>query len=471
MSLRRTDPRREEGIAAVVVIITMLVTLGMLVLALDEGGLLLDRRRMVNAADAGVLAAAESCALKAGYTSADNQASTDPAVPGHIPRQNVDNTTLTRDQFTITAIDGSAGSCDDSSGKVTVRYHMDRTLYFAPILGINGTGTAGATATAIWGVAGRGSGMAPFMLSEGRLTNCNIPNGVNIGDQCGFWWNNNDIGNALWSQVNLNEWNVAADARCPSAGSSDTFKWINGQAPTLSLNYPLPTYACRDTGFAQTVITKGFNQGCPTGQLNGLECQVGKIMLFPVNDPNGQVDSNGNLAPPPATPDKYDMVGFASLLLFQVLKGNDPQAIGTSAANGSCSITHDFTLLPPSNAFNLATQQACNTANLRYPADATKLYPKLSKKIGKVTTVYVYGVNYTYDAATTVITWLLPDTTGVKVEWDWSTPATPGKCGLQASDPNAWCLVSKWEGYQTSGGDPGSGGGGDFGTRGVELTG
>ena len=57
-----------------------------------------------------------------------------------------------------------------------------------------------------------------------------------------------------------------------------------------------------------------------------------------------------------------------------------------------------------------------------------------------------------------------------KVKFGWTvngTPATPGFCGIRASDPNSICLVMKWLGYTDINGTVGSGV--TFGTQGHVL--
>jgi Flp pilus assembly protein TadG len=59
--LRRRDD--ERGAVAIIVTLCLIAIFAMVVLTVDVGGLLLERRSMVNAADAAALAAAQSCAI------------------------------------------------------------------------------------------------------------------------------------------------------------------------------------------------------------------------------------------------------------------------------------------------------------------------------------------------------------------------------------------------------------------------
>jgi hypothetical protein len=267
------------------------------------------------------------------------------------------------------------GTCGQStSGKVEVAYHSDQSLYFSRAIGFSSPTHVGRHAVAVWGAAGSAANLMPFMLSMGRLSSCNIPPGPPIGTKCAFWWNNkqSEIGNAQWGMLNLDQWNVPSSTNCTSAGTSKTEKWMNGGGLTLTLNWPLPTYVCADTGASQTIFGTNGNVTCTGGNGDPMICQVGKQRDFPVNDPcnmtqstprQGQIDKNGNLVRPTTnvvspcdltiptgTADKYDIVGFASLLISGLYRGNNPLAadpvngcgaiIGFSPdPNGECLVT------------------------------------------------------------------------------------------------------------------------------------
>jgi hypothetical protein len=113
--------------------------------------------------------------------------------------------------------------------------------------------------------------------------------------------------------------------------------------------------------------------------------------------------------------------------------------------------------------------------NLHFPGnDRTKLYPRIREATGNKEYSYGQapgpGVDYTYDPVTHVITWVSQDplnqiVLNTRVDWDYDTA---GACGARGSDPNAICLVSSWQGYQSGGLNPG--GGADFGLRAVRLS-
>ena len=435
MRVMRRGQDDEQGAVVIIVVLCLLAIFGMVVLTVDGGGLLARRRQMVTAADAAALAAAIDCAGDGG----------DPAGQADsLATANVSSATRTAGP-----VIEPAGACGSAEGQVTLTYQSVKDLTFAPIIGLSQTADVPATATALWGPAGS-SNPVPVMVRSGWLRDCDLKN-AEIGDECNFWLNDNELGGALWAWMNLDEWNVAPAATCPNAGANERDEWIRHGYPTsLALNYPDPTYVCTTTGHASTNWQDLFDE-------------IGVIKFFPVNDETKQVDKNGNVCAPPCKPDKYDVIAFVPLKIAEVLRGNDDAAVGTSGGSGSCNPTHNFTLLPPNNEWDLDTQ-ACRLDNLSYPADPSKPYPKLSKG----STTYVHNTDYQYDASTHVITWLQANQSNVRVEWGWTTPATPGKCGVHPKDPNAICLVTTWQGPQEGGGDPG--GGGDFGLRGVRLS-
>lgn len=478
----RLRSRDQQGAAAVIVIVSMFVLLGMLVLTMDVGGLLLKHRGLVNANDAAALAAAGSFARgestladttvaksKADEFAQQNQTDSQrEAAPTNDPEGPAPDGFIAKG-----GIDGS--SCDPAKcGTVTVWYAGHTSAFFAQIFGNGKDVTVHERAQAIWGPAGGGQ-PNPIMVRFDWMQNlCDKPvpppdDEINI--TCRFWLDDDGVGDAQWSFLNLISdpsdshwgWDVprydlpTVFPGCTNVASSEVDDWIAQRLASgqLDLNYPDPTYVCR-------VVGKAANH-FPT-----FKAQEGTFRIFPVNDPNGQVDKNGNLCPPPCTPAKYDIIGFTILRIDLVLKGNDSAATGTQAQTGSCSVTHDFTITAPGNQFDLTTQ-SCQTNDLHYPGDTTKLYPKLSKKVGPVTTVYQYNVDYRYDATTKVITWINPlPLASVKVEWDWHTPASPGACGVRDSDPNAVCLLASWQGFQTGGINPGDGK--DMGLRAVRLS-
>ena len=307
--MRVTFPRlrEEDGAAATLVAIMLVVLLGMAALVIDEGWLLGSRRRIVQGTDASALAAALSCGLQEGQASADG-------IAVSYAEANDPDAQITEGYPFYDP------SCDSPGGRVTVEVTTEEPQFFAPATGRPATAQVRWRAAAVWGAATGATGVMPFMLSAGRLTDCEIPPPVPpppSGTICHFAFNNGDVGNAQWGQMNFDQWNVAANAGCSSAGTDTSIGWINNGSPFLSMNWPAPTYVCRDTGNAVPVWNA-------LGDLAGQERQ------FPVNDPgdivgdgiHGQVNQNGALCPPPCSPHKYDIIGFAELKILSVLRGN-----------------------------------------------------------------------------------------------------------------------------------------------------
>jgi hypothetical protein len=297
----------ESGATLAIVAVALVVLLGMGAIVVDMGHLLGARRRIVQAVDSAAHAAALSCGLGLGQADADATAVT-------YAGANAPGAQL------VEGYPFYDPSCEASFGRVTVEFTSTERHFFSPIFGAESEGQVRWRATGLWGAAAGGAGIMPFMLSSGQLTNCEIPPPdpeAAIGEQCQFAFNNQDVGNAQWGGMNLNQWNVAANAGCSSAGTEQSRDWIEGSsAPLVTTNYPDPTYVCRDTGMAVPVWQE-------LGEL------VGETRMFPVSDPtgvtgpgHGQVDQNGNLCPPPCSPHKYDIVGFAELEIVSVTRGN-----------------------------------------------------------------------------------------------------------------------------------------------------
>ena len=238
----RTRANEESGAVVVITVLALIAIMGMLVLTVDVGGLLLKRRAMVNASDAAALAAAQSCADTGDSFAPESRADIYAAA-------NVDG--LLAENGGITEVVG----CDTGRGHVTVEYSHPQNLFFAGIFGFGDHGSVTTAATAAWGPAGGGYAV-PIVLDSGYLHGvCKVPDGIEIGDTCAFWYNNGDssLGAANWGYMNLTQWDVDAGTSCHNAGSSDRRDWIvNGYPDIRSLNGTPPgtepTYVCNDTG-------------------------------------------------------------------------------------------------------------------------------------------------------------------------------------------------------------------------------
>src|SRR5262245_17751057 len=318
--------RSDEGVTGVWFAVLLVVFLGMLALSM-YGGLLFVRFRAIrNANDAAALAAAQSCARGDGLSAANTQASS------YANRSS--------------SGEGAGGrgivydpGCDPSGGKVTVHYQGDQDLYVAPMIGVTSPKTIQAQATAIWGAAGGASNVAPLMLSAGRLSTCGVPDTVQIGDHCFFWWDNGngnnttELSNAEWGLMDLNQWGVAPGASCPgNVNQQNVTTWIRvGYPSQLMLRQPPPTYVCRGSGFQGGALNQDIN------------FMAGQQLIFPGNDSSRQVQSNGSLCRPgnvdgACTVHKYAIVSFGVMEIVQVWTGQQAQAMCNHPASNNGSI-------------------------------------------------------------------------------------------------------------------------------------
>lgn len=444
----------ETGAVVVITVFTLIAIMGMLVLTVDVGGLLLKRRAMVNASDAAALAAAQSCADDLDTFTPESRADLYAA-------DNVDG--LVPEDGGVTEIVG----CDSARGHVTVQYSYPQSLFFAGVFGFGDQGSVTTAATAAWGPAAGGYAV-PIVVDSGYLQGtCEIPDGIEIGETCALWYNNGDssLGDANWGFMNLDQWNVASNSNCHNPGSADRRDWIVNDYPDLlSLNGTppgsQPTYVCNDTGHSSS------NWSDLIDRMN-----TNDIMLFPVNDCDGQLDKSGSVSPCPSTPDKYDIIGFTKLKLNAVYKGNDPAAIGSTGASGTCNPT--ISAFATGQTWSLSssygTGGGCPTAT---PDNVAATSVHINPKKGAEYTQCAPGdlsatCAYWYDATSRTITWRTAAANDLKVTYDWSMNGTSGACGIHPSDPNAICLVTEWQGFSTTGGTIGEGE--DFGVSAFAL--
>jgi hypothetical protein len=217
------------------------------------------------------------------------------------------------------------------------------------------------------------------------------------------------------------------------------------------------------------------------------------VNLMPVNDCNQQVDKSANVVPcGTGTPDKFAIIGFTTLQLTNIYKGNDPAAIGspgTAAQNGNCggngtalgtAGAGDPTLpgsvlggwyLPDFADLSCGASRPPDAIN--QPVTVTTSNNKPLVRCTSVSpTPSPTPCDYYYNPTTEILSWWNAATKdpGNKVTFGWTingTPASPGKCGVRSSDPNAICLVMTWLGYTDQNGTVGTGP--DFGTQGEVL--
>jgi hypothetical protein len=318
----------------VIVALTLVAVFAMAVLTVDVGALFLQRRALVAAADAAALAAAQSCAR----------------------RQGVDEANVQADFYAVANAPGSAvtagypvysPNCQAPAGTVTVRVEADQELFFAPALGLPGEGPVSAQATAAWGGAGVGTNVAPLMISADRLHDCDIPPPADAPPlypvPCSFWWDNSPasaddpaLSNAEWGTLDLLNWDILPPVHCNNSTPPQFEEWmLEGFFAPLPIDSDYyggiegdgNTYVCRGQGNFGAALDNDIR-----------DAMVPPLDLyFPVNDPTGQIDVNGDpcvppdLLPDPSTyegcsVDKYDIIGFAKMQITGLYRGNRPEA-------------------------------------------------------------------------------------------------------------------------------------------------
>jgi hypothetical protein len=498
--LHTIDPNDERGVAVVIVALSLFALFGMVVLAVDLGALVVKHRGLVNANDAAAVAAAGSFARNEAEVGADEA----PAVTAadRFAGDNVADAEHDSSEAWWTVIPGLPTSgCDPSScGSVKVRYQAGQSLFFAPVLGLSEEVTAHGTATGIWGPAGAAQ-PAPIVVHLDWLTdtdpnpdnaNCAAPVPNNSAPtECAFWLGarGGDVGdddndsisadNSQWRWISLNSngWDTPRGSGCPDVSSSDLRDWISGSdIPRVKVNpAPAPTFVCASTG----------NEN-PADFIEQLRDQIGTFKVFPVNDgqgehaPPGQVDRDGNpcgRGDQSCTPAQYDIVGFTSLRIDEVIRGDDDGEPGDPHVLCSPPLPRYFAPDPLNNTFNLETEQGenpCPLTGLHHPDQHQDLFPRIRRAQGDKKPFQgglapeCENVDYCYNAASHVITWEAETAEDTLVDWLYVIPPTPGKCGLHELDRDAVCLVVSWQGYRSGGINPG--GGVDFGLRAVRLS-
>lgn len=418
----RAVTRDERGSVTVFgALLVVTVFLGMLAATFDFGKILSFRRRMVNAADAAALAAAQSCALKEGeavaVASADQHATEN--------RQGIWRDLIEFDP-----------NCEPTGGEVEAIYKLNTTFDVASMFGLDGVKTVGARAVAIWGPAGGSPNVAPIELSVDGLGNINCVVEETEKKTCGYWHDNsaNDFDSASnWGTIDLSNWDVPMDANCPgSASQSDLQAWMTSGS-YLELADPGPTYACTDSGFGKQFW------------MQELKKHLGKTFDFPVNDPAQTILTAGK--------SKYAVIGFVRMKLIEVYEGNDPGVLATPARSGTCTITRDVAK---------GTQLDLNAEALECtggePVDGVSA-PSSVKK-GNQTFTSPADYSFTYNPAGSDFTWNRNgEVRGVKITFEWSIAAKEGICESadETNPANAICLVLEYPGLRLGGSIPGGG--------------
>lgn len=432
--------RGEDGATIIIVVLSLVALFAMIVLAVDVGGLLLRQRAMVNGADAAALAAAKSCASTSDTDNPEAQADL-------FAIDNVSGLVASNGQITQSA------NCDtNGEGYVTVEYTKQQDLFFAGVLGFGSSAAVRAEATAGWGPPGSGNPVPVVLNTAAFQGPCAIPLPDSaIGQECYLWYDNDRFDGGNFGFLALDQWDVSPSYNCNASGGSNVLEdWINGlySGPQLGLNFPQPTYVCTTPGNRQPVW-------------NTLEGRVGDTLTFPINDWDGSVTGSPQIYNNAGTQvDLYNIIGFASLRVEDVLRANQVGSGSSACGNRTQSFTPttlnidldnwSFTCLPYDDLVNVQlTRQGGG--------------PQCCTPCTTPTGGTPSGCHYYYDQASHVIDWL-DGTRSVRITWD---SFENGLCGSPPPNNSAHCLIVSWQGYQYGGGD--AGGGADFGVRAISL--
>jgi len=298
----------EQGAVLAIVAITLLALLGMLVLTFDLGRGVALKRNMVNAADAGALAAARECGLARGEASAMQAAD-------ELVADNNDAATVTGFQIDPGPAQCSGAPNPDPDGRntVTVTVNVTQEYFFAQIFGFD-SGTVAATATAEWtpGVANP----APLKLNIADVQDCTT------GTDCFFEFESPEPGSE-WGWLDFPQgWPTDSNdpARCNSqaGGTAELSEYIRqmGLEPTIlqaALWNPPPTYVCDAGGVPNRLVDE---------MRDFLKAHQGVVVDFPVVACDGTA--------PPCYPwinsrgrDAYPVIDFAGLSIVDAWSHQD----------------------------------------------------------------------------------------------------------------------------------------------------
>ncbi len=447
---------QEDGATLIIVVLCLIALIGMVVLVVDVGGLLLNRREMVNASDAAALSAAKSCVLPASKDPRTAEQAADELATSNSARSQTGGVNILQ-----------VSGCDTSAtGYVTVQYGANQQLFFAGIFGA-GQGHITTQATAIWGPAGAANPM-PIVVYEQSFNNCKLELQTDPTDpRCYVWEDNNNV-NGPQSSFGLLDlrtdnptkygWNSNAGAACSDPGGL-VDSWISNYPDSsvgdLPLNWPNPTYVCRVSGNRQSTWTDlaKLKDDDDSIDLNDDE----DILLFPINrcdttlpgNLGGQLLSGSTAeATCPQTPGQYDIIGYFAAKLKEVYKPNDPAVQGGS---GTCSKQR---MMPgPNNPFSLDT---FGMDSVSFPPSCFTSRPDAISNIQirrasgtpnpqpvQCAVVPLPSCDWTYDAATRMVTWNVAgpakDDANFTVSFDWQTA---GACGVPPGVNNSGhCLI------------------------------
>jgi Flp pilus assembly protein TadG len=465
--------REDSGVVAVLVALLLVVLMAAVAITVDVGGLMLRRREMVNGADAGALAAAQSCGDASG-TFGDPESMADQYAAKNVPVSDngisggiiMGTDPVSGQPWTV----GCTPAGSSSSGHVTVRYTSAQSLYFAPVLGFHSTSDVTTQATASWGGAGGGSPV-PLVFSNLESTDaynkCKIPDQSFKGQICYVWYSNHHLTGSSFGYLNFNDWRTADTTQTHNCNNNYdlTPELLGGGVTNLpDLNYPNPTWVCAFSGNTNT----DWNQFQDYVRTN---CSQGHCVErdFPVSGPtpNG-TDPVGTFGDPV---NNYDVIGFTHLQLVDVYNGAEATGIdAVPAQSGTCDTKNSSLMNPGLHTWSEFGNSAGCPGNV-VPDSVT--VQQLGGLVGgsACTTPGTGYVNL--NAGGFQLCAALPKNSPVKFTWTKdAVPPQAGQCGLEPPDiqnlgGDIHCIKVRWLGVHFGGRAPGRGA--NFGNVAEEL--
>lgn len=430
----RIDRSDDRGATLVIVAILMVAIFAMLTLVIDVGGLLAKRRSMVQAADAAALAAAESCAVGSGTPlyPGGPAAGTPESAADTFAAQNAGGT----NSASTNIIPGETVGCESgSSGHVTVQYTAAQQIFFGPVIGTSSSQNVVGKATAEW-VAGGSTNPMPFVISASAFQSggqCEVPN-IPIDTTCHFWEDNDKFTGSTFGTLDLNKWDVKAASECSGAnndkGTNQTYAGAggyNGSFSTFPLNYPNPTWVCSFDG-------RGEGPWYGSGGI-GNPALIGQLLTFPIVSDTQYLLQTNSIA-------GFDVLGFATMKLVQVLPANQSGTGGTGPQPCQYTVAPSFTGLLDLDS-EIGVGQAGTCPNTSSNVDFMSV-PTLAgcQSNGNC----IEGTDYTYDPVNHVIAFLGGSRAGnVTIDFTWQNY---GICGAPPTNSSGDCLILQWEGVQ-----------------------
>jgi len=482
--IRRRLHQQEQGATLVIVALCLIALVGMVVLVVDVGGLLLNRREMVNASDAAALSAAKSCVLPTSKdTYPDGLIGAEQAADA-LAGDNSNGANVTNPNNII-----RTSGCDTAaSGYVTVEYGANQQLFFAGIFG-RGQGHVTTDATAVWGPPGSANPL-PIVLYQNSFNNCKLNEKIDPTKTCYVWEDNNNVAGSqsAFGLLDLRRdnpskygWDSNAGAGCSAPGNSSKDgpqAWIHNYPSTdigdLPVNYPAATYVCRIAGFQQSTWSELDRLKDDDDSVDHNDAE--DIVYFPINRceetvPNanvgGQLRPNSVLeAACPETPGQYDIIGFAAMKIEEIYRKGD---LGVSGASGACPNNATLGTAGPGlygqGGWNLDSIAIAKCGAPSAPPTITGLSITSGNGRRMITynqctpTTTTATCDYVWDVSTHTLSWFKastrPGADTYNVHFSWTMP---GVCGIPPSNSaSGHCLVLLPVEVQLGGSNPGAG--------------